>query len=154
MAFCNKCGTRVDQATFCPQCGAPQTAQPAPTPATRASSTHGISENTAAALSYALGWFTGIIFFLIDSRPYVKFHAAQSIVVFGGLHLLKMAVGTMTGIGWLSGGWHLIGPGFFFFHVISVLSFVLWILLMVKAYQGQPFKVPIASDLAESLAGK
>lgn len=154
MAFCSRCGTRVDQAAFCPQCGAPQTAQPVPPPATPASPNQGISENTAATLSYALGWFTGIIFFLIDRRPYVKFHAAQSIVVFGGLHLLRMAVGTMTGIGWLFGGWHLFGPRFFFFHMISLLSFVLWILLMVKAYQGQPFKVPIAADLAESLAGK
>lgn len=154
MAFCNKCGTRVDQAAFCPQCGAPQALQPAPPLATRASPGHGISENAAATLSYALGWLTGIIFFLIDGRPYVKFHAAQSIVVFGGLHLLRIALGTITGIGWLAGGWHLMAPRFFFFHMIGLLSFVLWILLMVKAYQGQSFKIPIASDLAENLAGK
>ena len=154
MAFCNKCGTRVDQAAFCPHCGAPQALQPAPPPATRSSPSHGISENAAATLTYALGWLTGIIFFLIDGRPYVKFHAAQSIVVFGGLHLLRIALGTITGIGWLAGGWHLMAPRFFFFHMIGLLSFVLWILLMVKAYQGQSFKIPIASDLAESLAGK
>lgn len=154
MAFCTNCGTRVDQAAFCPQCGARQPTQAAPPAATRGSSPHGISENVAATLSYALGWLTGIIFFLIDNRPYVRFHAAQSIVVFGGLHVLRMAVGTMTGIGWLSGGWHIVGPGFFSFHMIGLLSLVLWILLMVKAYQGQPFKVPIAADLAESLAGK
>lgn len=154
MAFCNKCGARVDQAAFCPQCGVPQTPQTAPPLATRPSSNHGISENAAATLSYALGWLTGIIFFLIDSRPYVKFHAAQSIVVFGGLHLLKIALGTITGMGWLAGGWHIMAPRFFFSHMISLLSFVLWILLMVKAYQGQLFKIPIASDLAESLAAK
>ena len=154
MAFCTTCGTRVDQAAFCPKCGAPQTAPSAPLSATPASSTHGISENMAATLSYALGWLTGIIFFLIDSRPYVKFHAAQSMVVFGGLHLLSIALGTMTGIGWLFGGWHVMGPRFFFSHIISLLSFVLWILLMVKAYQGQRFKVPVVADLAESLARK
>jgi hypothetical protein len=36
----------------------------------------GMSENTAACLSYVLGWLTGIIFYLIDKRPYVRFHAA------------------------------------------------------------------------------
>jgi uncharacterized membrane protein len=154
MAFCSVCGTRVDQAAFCSKCGTRQTTAAAPPPATRAGSTGGISENVAAALSYALGWFTGIVFLLLDKRPYVKFHAAQSIVVFGGLHIVRMVVGTIGGIGWLSGGTHFIGPGFFMFHIISLLSFVLWILLMVKAYQGERFKIPIASDLAESLAGK
>jgi uncharacterized membrane protein len=125
-----------------------------PPPAARTGSTAGISENVAAALSYVLGWFTGIVFLLLDKRPYVKFHAAQSIVVFGGLHLIRMVVGTIGGIGWLSGGWHFVGPGFFVFHIINLLSFALWILLMIKAYQGQRFKIPIAGDLAEGLVGK
>ena len=36
-------------------------------------------------LCYVLGWVTGLIFFFIDKRPFVRFQAAQSIVVFGGL---------------------------------------------------------------------
>ena len=51
--------------------------------------TTGLDENVAGLLCYVLGWVTGIIFFLIDKRPYVRFHAAQSIVVFGGLHILN-----------------------------------------------------------------
>jgi len=53
----------------------------------------GMAENVAGLLCYVLGWVTGIIFFLIDKRPYVRFHAAQSIIVFGGLHVLNIVVG-------------------------------------------------------------
>jgi len=51
-------------------------------------------------MCYALGWITGIIFFLIDGRPMVRFHAAQSIVTFGGLHILRMVLGMPFGVGW------------------------------------------------------
>jgi hypothetical protein len=89
MAHCTKCGTEVPAtAQFCPNCGQTQPAAPVQ-PATpyqppAATAGAGMSENTAATLSYVLGWLTGIIFFLIDKRPYVRFHAAQSIVMFGG----------------------------------------------------------------------
>ena len=38
--------------------------------------------------------------------------------------------------------------------LIGIASFVLWILLMVKAYQGQKFKLPFVGDLAENLSGR
>ena len=47
------------------------------------SPTSGLEENVAGLLCYVLGWVTGLIFFLIDKRPFVKFHAAQSIVHVG-----------------------------------------------------------------------
>ena len=64
----------------------------------------GLPENVAALLSYVLGWITGLVFLLIDKRPYVKFHAAQSIVVFLGLHLLRGVLGLIFGMGWWFGG--------------------------------------------------
>ena len=60
---------------------------------TTQSAQSGMSENVAAFLCYLVGWVTGIIFFLIDKRPFVRFHAAQSIVVFGGLHILNIVIG-------------------------------------------------------------
>ena len=60
-----------------------------------------LSENLAALLSYVFGWITGLIFLLIDKRPYVRFHAAQSIVVFLGLHILRALLGVIFGIGWV-----------------------------------------------------
>ncbi len=102
MAHCTKCGAVVaDNAAFCAACGAPQAVaatidSTVPGPATvHASTQTGMSENVAATLAYALGWLTGLIFFLIDKRPYVRFHATQSIVVFGGLHILTFIVGAL-----------------------------------------------------------
>ena len=146
MAFCKACGQDIGSANFCPKCGASQSAAVAPAPAVSAPSTEGLAENVAGLLCYILGWVTGIIFLLIDKRPFVRFHAAQSIVVFGGLTVLRIAVGFLSGL-----------TGFFvwgIFGLVGLLGFVLWILLMIKAYQHELFKVPIAAPIAESIAGK
>lgn len=118
-----------------------------------------MSQNTAAALSYVLGWLTGIIFFLIDRRPYVRFHAAQSIITFGGLHILRIVLGVIFGVGWVFGGlgYHHLGTfgvGIVLLMLTGLVSFVLWIVCMVKAAQGVRFMVPIAGEIAQNLAGQ
>jgi uncharacterized membrane protein len=157
MAFCSKCGAQMaDQAASCPQCGQPHAAAPAGA-AAPSSAQSGLSENAAGALSYALGWITGIIFFLIDKRPSVRFHAAQSIVLFGGAHLIFMALGMMFGFGWSMGSgmfWGSFGLTVMLFMVLRLILFVLWIFLMIKASQGVRFRVPFVADIADSLAGK
>ena len=45
------------------------------------------------------------------------------------------------------------GIGLMLLGLIGLLSFVLWIVCMIKAYQGQRFMVPIAGDIAANLAG-
>jgi len=122
-----------------------------------ASTQSGLSENVAGLLCYVLGWITGLVFFLIDKRPYVRFHAAQSLVVFGGLHILRIVLAMVFGIGWwFGGGMGLTGFsfGWLLFSLLGLVTLILWIVLMVKAYQGERFKVPIAGDFAESFAGK
>ena len=117
----------------------------------------GLSENVAGLLCYVLGWITGLVFFLIDTRPYVRFHAAQSMVVFGGLHILRIALAMVFGMGWGFGGgigWASFSFGWLLFSLIGLVALILWIVLMVKAYQGERFKVPVAGDFAESFAGK
>ena len=64
----------------------------------------GLSENLAALLRYVFGWITGVIFLLLDKRPYVRFHAAQSIVVFLGLHILRTVLAAIFGMEWWFGG--------------------------------------------------
>ena len=115
----------------------------------------GMAENVAGLLCYVLGWVTGIIFFLIDKRPYVRFHAAQSIVVFGGLHVINIIVGIVFGAGFMMmGGWGGFGIAWALYSLVSLVAFVLWILLMVKAYQGEKYQVPVAGGIAQSFAGK
>lgn len=154
MPHCTKCGVSVaDNAAFCPSCGATQGAVAA-TPPTAVSSQSGMAENVAGLLCYLFGWVTGLIFYLIDKRPFVRFHAAQSIVVFGGIHILSVILGMFFGVSILAHGWTGFGAGVTLFHLLHLLAFVLWILLMVKAYQGERFRVPFAADLADQIFGK
>jgi len=111
-----------------------------------------LQENVAAFLSYLLGWITGIIFLLIDKRPYVRFHAAQSIVVFGTLHIIQIVLTFL----WISSAFN---SGFWALHslvsgAVSLITLVAWIVLMVMAYQGKRFEVPVAAGIARSLMGK
>ena len=116
----------------------------------------GLSENLAALLSYVFGWITGLIFLLLDKRPYVRFHAAQSIVVFLGLHILRAVLAAIFGMGWFGGfgSWGVFTLGALLLNFLSLLSLVLWVVLMVKAFQGVPFKLPLAGDIAERLTGR
>jgi uncharacterized membrane protein len=156
MAFCTKCGAAVaENAAFCAACGAPQAAPSAgqgAAPGTAPAQTQ-MAENVAGLLCYALGWLTGLIFYFIDKRPYVRFHATQSIVVFGGLHILLFAFDIFFGISLWAGGWAGFSFGYAIHSLIGLATFVLWILLMIKAYQGERFRVPFASDICEKLFG-
>jgi len=151
MAFCKACGQEIGTATFCPKCGANQASATAPAPAPAAapaaSPTESLQENVAGLLCYALWWVTGIIFLLVDKRPWVRFHAAQSIVVFGGLTVLRIALVFMHGM--MGSG--IIGWGFLGLIGLALwlVSVVLWIVLMIKAYQHGTFRVPVAADIAD-----
>ena len=157
MAFCGSCGASIAEgAAFCPQCGKSQ-GSAVGNPSSAAGQS-GLTENVASGLCYVLGWVTGIIFFLIDKRPAVRFHAAQSIVVFGGLHVIRIVIGIIFGFGMFGGmmGGHMgaFGIGWALILCFSLLSFILWIVLMIKGFQGQKFRVPVAADFADQLAGK
>ena len=114
----------------------------------------GMAENVAGLLCYSLGWVTGLIFFLIDKRPFVRFHAAQSMVVFGGLQILQIVLGRIFFASMYSGGVMNVSMGSGLLSLLGLLAFVLWILLMIKAYQHERFKLPVAGDFAENIAGK
>src|SRR5271163_2687765 len=155
MPHCTKCGTMVaDNVAFCPSCGTPQAAGVAPAVAPAASTQSGLSENVAGLLCYVLGWITGLIFYFIDKRPFVRFHAAQSIVVFGGLTIIRIILGVFFGISLFTGGVAGFSMGWALYRLVNLVGLILWILLMIKAYQGERFRVPVAADLAEKIFGK
>jgi uncharacterized membrane protein len=151
MPHCTKCGTMVaDNVAFCPSCGTPQAAGVATAMAPAAGTQSGLSENIAGLLCYVLGWVTGLIFYFIDKRPFVRFHAAQSIVVFGGLTVIRIILAML----FVSSGLAGFSMGFGLLTLVSILGVVLWILLMIKAYQGEKFRIPLAADLADQIFGK
>ena len=98
----------------------------------------GLDANVAACLSYVLGLITGIIFYVLEKEnKFVKFHAMQSIVLFGAVFVLGIILPFIPVIGLI------------LLPIVYIGSIVLWILLMVKAYQGETFKLPVAGDIAE-----
>ena len=152
MALCGKCGAQMaNDAASCSQCGNPAGGA---NPSESARGESGMEENVAGALSYAGIWVTGLIFFLIDKRPSVRFHAAQSMVVFGGLHILYIILGYAFFGGSRLGGYGFFSLGSLLFNALWLVGFVLWIVLMIKTYQNEKFKVPVAAGIAESLARK
>ncbi len=160
MPHCTKCGATIaDNAAFCGSCGAPVSAPAvpptAPSPAASANApSQPMAENTAGLLCYIVGWITGIIFLVIDKRPYVRFHAAQSIVVFGGLHIVSIVLSMFFGVSMFATGFAGFSATWAILGLINIVALVLWILLMIKAYQGERFRVPVAADLAEKIFGK
>ena len=98
----------------------------------------GLDPNLAGLLCYVLGWVTGLVFFILEKEnQFVRFHAMQSIIVFGAFTVVTIVFSYIPILGWII-TW-----------LVGVLSFILWLLLMVKAYQGQRYKLPWAGDIAE-----
>jgi len=109
-------------------------------------SSTGLDSNIGGLLSYVLGWITGLIFFLIEEKDeFVRFHAMQSLIVFGAITVLSIVLGLLFMVPY-------IGPvlGSFFW----IATVVLWIILMVKAYKGERYKLPVAGNLAEKYSAK
>jgi uncharacterized membrane protein len=100
----------------------------------------GIAPNVAGLLCYLGGWITGIIFLVLEQKNnWIRYHAAQSIVVFGSLFIAGMILGHIP----------FVGP--FFSSVIGIIGFILWIILMVKTHNGERYKVIWAGDIAERM---
>jgi len=113
-----------------------------------------MDEKVAGLLCYLGIWITGIIFYFIDKRPSVQFHAKQSIVVFGGLTVIRYVLGIFLATSLIAGGWAFFSLAGAIFSLLYLLGIVLWIILMIKAYQGERFRVPVAADIAEKIFGK
>ena len=161
MPNCARCGVDNDaSANFCRSCGSPMNAQghaappppppgqgyappPPPPPGYGQQADSGMQQNIAALLCYVLGWLSGLVFLFIDKRPFVRFHAIQSILLFGGIHVLHLV---LTWV--LFPALRLWSLLFAISGLISLASLVLWVLLMVKAYQNEWYKVPVLGDIA------
>jgi uncharacterized membrane protein len=103
----------------------------------------GLEENVAGLLCYVLGWVSGIVFLILEPKNnFVRYHAIQSIIVFGAIGI-AMAI-----FGWIPIAGTIINA------LLGILAFILWIILMLKAYRGTKHKLPVSGELAEKWAGK
>ncbi|MBA4416741.1 MAG: hypothetical protein C0392_02350 [Syntrophus sp. (in: bacteria)] len=106
--------------------------------------TLGMDESIEALLCYSFGWVTGIIFLVMEKNSlFVRFHAMQSLVTFLGLSIIMVVLGTIL--------------PYFGFVIASFLwlaGVVLWIILMLKAYKGEWFRLPVIGDFAYNFVEK
>jgi uncharacterized membrane protein len=99
----------------------------------------GIQQNVAGLLCYLVGWVTGIIFLITEKEnKFVRFHAWQSIIVFGAYMVVAIILSYIPFIGWIIG------------ILLGIAAFILWVVLMYNAYQGKMLKLPVAGNIAEN----
>ena len=137
MAFCPTCGTQIADGATCPKCAG------AVAPAAA-----GLTDNVAGALAYVT-IIPAIVFLVLEPfnrKRFVRFHAFQCIFFFIAWTVLGIAMAFLSHIPFLGWATVLLWP------LISLAAFVLWLILILKAYQGQMFKLPFIGDLAEKQA--
>ncbi len=101
----------------------------------------GMEENLEALLTYVLGWITGIIFLLLEKNSkFVRFHAMQSTITFLGFTIVMFILLFIPLIGWALN------------LLLAILGVIVWIVCIVKAYQGEKYKLPFIGDIAEKRA--
>jgi len=104
----------------------------------------GLNENVEGALTYLLGFITGIVFLIIEKESqFVRFHAMQSTITFAGFWIVSMVLGyALFFFGWMLAG------------LVNILAFITWIVCLYKAYKGEWFKLPVVGDIAEQQIGE
>ncbi len=133
-----------------------------PPPAPAGKSSTGLDENIAALLAYVFGWISGLIFFLIEKdSKLVRFHAMQAILFNVCVIVLAIAIWIVvvviavigSQISDVIGSLVTIVAGLLWF-ILSIGILIAWVLCLVRAYQGQYFKLPIIGNFAEKFANK
>ena len=101
------------------------------------------NEHTMGAVAYLLGPLTGILFLLLEKESkFIRFHAMQSTIFFGGSFVLQIGLSIIPILGGIIG------------LILGFVAFIYWIVLMWKAFQGETYKVPYVGDLAEAQLAK
>ncbi|WP_058306506.1 DUF4870 domain-containing protein [Gracilibacillus massiliensis] len=98
----------------------------------------GMTENVAGALTYVLGFITGIIFLLIEKENrFVRYHAFQSIILWVGFFILSFILGLIPILGWILSA------------LMTPVGLIIWIYCMYQAYQGKEFQFPMVGKIAK-----
>lgn len=108
-----------------------------------ASAGSGLPENVAGALAYFLGPITGVLFLVLEKKSkFVRFHAMQSLIALGAFVVCRYILRVVFFWGWTLWG------------LFDLAGIILGVVLMIKAYQGETYKLPYIGAIAEQQAGK
>lgn len=112
-------------------------------PESSPSSSAGLDPKVSALLCYLLGFVGGIVFYAISKDKFVRFHAMQSIMLSVAVAIVWVLIFAVS----------FVAPFLFFVTWLVWLGvFALWIVMMIKSYGGEKFKLPIIGDMAEKYA--
>jgi len=117
---------------------------PEPTPA-------GLSDNSVGALAYVT-IVPAIVFLVLppyNASPYVRYHAWQSIFLNITAIVMSIAFSFLTVFGWMFSFYAF----YLFTRLVWLAFFVIWLICVLKAVNGQRYKLPLIGDLAEKQAG-
>jgi uncharacterized membrane protein len=147
--FCAKCGTSVEAATG----GAGPSAGPTPPPPGTVAA--GMEDNVAGALCYLLGFVTGVLLLVLEpysKRPFVRFHAFQSILFCAAWIALSIALSIAFGIvgAVLHFLWFMLLP---LRGLVGLIGLLIWLFLMYKAYNREWYQLPVVGPIAAKQAG-
>lgn len=132
-----KCGAEIKAGEeFCGECGEPRPGSTGQPP-----KNSGISENTLGLLSYLIGLLAIIFVFTEKKNKFIRFHAIQSLI-FNVLYIVILVAVTPQSI----------YDDYTLYFLALLLFFILWIVLMYKAYKGDKYKLPVIGDYAEKMA--
>jgi uncharacterized membrane protein len=128
-----------------PSWGTPNASYPPPPaeyPPPAQAADEGLSDNAAGALAYVT-FIPAVIFLVVapyNQKPFVKFHAFQSL----GLAVTGFVLGFINII-------PILGQIIFLIGLLAL--FVLWVLCVLKASQGNAFKLPVIGNFASEQSG-
>lgn len=112
----------------------------------------GVDPRLSSMLCYAGWWVTGIVFLFAERRHAgVRFHAAQSIVVFGAVSVALFLFGGASAVTFFLAT-HTFQLVQMVSNVLWLAAVVLWLYLLLKAWRGETWRVPLAGDLARKIA--
>ena len=122
-----------------------QPTQPVNQPASQPShqpegQSNGLKPNVAGALAYVLGFVSGIIIYLISKDKFARFHALQSIMFSLAVYVINYLISFLP------------GTRYSLQSLVSLLALILFIFLVIKAYKGEKYKLPVIGDIAEKNA--
>lgn len=102
-----------------------------------------LNKNTAAALAVLLSptIVAPLVLMVLKRDPFVRFYAAQSLILF--LVLIALYIGLAVTI--------ILG---FLIPVVGISWFIVWLISVYKAWNGEEFKIPFFAKLASQLLGK
>jgi uncharacterized membrane protein len=114
-----------------------------------------VDPRLSALLCYAAWWVSGLIFLIIEQQSRtVRFHAAQSLVLFGTFFVVLLLLGLLSGAMLFISGRTAFQAVQLLGYVVWLAAVLIWVVLMYRTYNGETWRVPLAGDLAAKIAAR